>query len=149
MNLLGETQFWPQAITSEYQHIKRYYLVQSGKTNTQGHLSFFKDRALQTCFDRVMTNKIAKRGGDLDLSNIRDIFTHSYHQERFIELLMRGIEDNVADITHLQVRLINDQAFYDKFSALGIRISHFNRLIKQLSDNQLIKLHLNITDISI
>lgn len=56
---------------------------------------------MQTLFDRVMANKIAKKGGELDLCNIRDIFTHSYHQERFIELLMRSIEDNVADITYL------------------------------------------------
>ena len=56
---------------------------------------------MQLLFDRVMTNKIAKRGGELDLSNIRDVLTHSYHQERFVELLLRGIEDNVADITHL------------------------------------------------
>ena len=81
-------------------------------------------------FDRVMTNKIAKRGGELDLSNMRDIFTHSYHQERFVELLMRAIEDNVSDITHLQVRIINDQAYYDKFSSLGIRLKLFNRLAK-------------------
>ena len=78
----------------------------------------------------MITNKLSKRGGELDLSNMRDIFTHSYHQERFIELLMRALEDNVADITSLQVRLINDQAFYDKFSTLGIRLNHFNRLMK-------------------
>ena len=54
MNLLGESQFWPQAITAEYQHVKRYYLLQSNAKKTQGCLSFFKDRKLQSLFDTVI-----------------------------------------------------------------------------------------------
>ena len=79
---------------------------------------------------------------------MRDIFTHSFHQERFTELLMRAIEDNVEDVTQLQVRLINDQGFYAKFSTLGIRLRQFQRVLKQIPDNQITKLHLDLTDVS-
>jgi hypothetical protein len=47
----------------------------------------------------------------LDLANLRDIFTHSFHQERFLELLLRALEENADQATEIHVRLINDQAF--------------------------------------
>ena len=92
--------------------------------------------------------KLQKKGGELDLSNMRDIFTHSFHQERYIELLVRAIEDNLEDINSLQIRLINDQSYYDKFNTLGIKLMHFKRLLIQIPDNQVTKLHLNLTDVT-
>ncbi len=47
------------------------------------------------------------------------------------------------------MRLANDQtSTYDKFSALGIRLTHFRRLLSQLPDNQLTSLHLHLTDMT-
>jgi hypothetical protein len=43
--------------------------------------------------------KLHKKGGELDLANIRDIFTHSFHQERFLEIMLRAFEDNVDQVT--------------------------------------------------
>jgi hypothetical protein len=55
--------------------------------------------------------RLLKKGGILDLENLRDIFTHSFHQERFLELLLRALDDNIDQVTHLKVRLINETAF--------------------------------------
>jgi len=71
----------------------------------KGYLYLFKDRNLQQLFDGLMLKKTLLNGGTLDLGSVRDIFTHSYHQERFIELMLRTIEDNGDEITRLNLRI--------------------------------------------
>jgi hypothetical protein len=78
ISILGESQHWPQAISAEYQHVKRFYLVQPDK-NYKGAILFFKDRTLHALLDRVIMKRLQKKGGILDLENLRDIFTHSFH----------------------------------------------------------------------
>ena len=78
ISILGESQHWPKAISSEYQHVKRLYLVQPDK-NYKGTILLFKDRSLHTLFDHVIMKRLLKKGGVLDLENLRDILTHSFH----------------------------------------------------------------------
>ena len=78
---------------------------------------------MQTLFDTVIQKKLHKKGGALDLANLRDIFTHSYHQERFIEMMLRGFEESPERATEVGVRLINDHAFQEKYSCIGLRLS--------------------------
>ena len=63
--------------------------------NYKGTILFFKDSTLHGLFDRVIMKRLLKKGGMLDLENLRDIFTHSFHQERYLELLLRALEDNI------------------------------------------------------
>lgn len=60
-------------------------------------------------------------------------------------MLFRAIEDGPEQVTELHVRLMNEQAFQEKYSFMGMRISQFNRLIDLIPDRNLIKFHLNMS----
>ena len=101
-------------------------------------------------FDKVMFKKLGSaNAGSLDLSKARDVFTHSYHQDRYIELLQRSVEDNSDDIKSVRVRLINDQSFYQRHGYLEMKVSHFRRLAITLPDNRLTTLSLHLGKVSI
>jgi hypothetical protein len=88
------------------------------------------------------------QNGDLDLATLRPLATHSYHQERFIELMLRAIEDNHEQVTSISVRLMNDLAYYEKGSYLYLKLNHFKRLVRSIPDNRLKKLHVSLGKVS-
>jgi hypothetical protein len=83
------------------------------------------------------------------MGSVRDIFTHSFHQERFIELMLRGAEDNCEEIKHVKLRVINDQNYYEKHGYLAVKVSHFKRLMRSIADNKLQSLHVDFSKLSI
>lgn len=87
----------------------------SRREPAKGTLRLFKDSQFQTTFDHFMMGTLREEAeGQLDLASIRYVATHSYHQERFVQLLTRAMEDHRGQVQRLHVRLRNNQGLYEK-----------------------------------
>jgi len=120
--------------------------VQSSRREpAKGTLRLFKDSSFQTAFDHLMEGTLQEEAeGALDLAGMRHVATHSYHQERFVQLLTRAMEDHRGQVQRLHVRLRNNQGLFEKQGHLLLSLEQFKRFTDCTPDGRLVSLHVNL-----
>jgi hypothetical protein len=58
------------------------------------------------------------------------------------------VEDYGQELKSLAVRLLNDQAYYEKYGAVYIKFSHFKRLARSINESSLVRLHIGLDKVN-
>lgn len=73
----------------------------------KGRIVLFKDSKAQNIIENILMNN--PKAKNLDLSELVDLFVHSYHIERFTEVLIASLGLIQIPVTSLSANVILDR----------------------------------------